>query len=120
MRRTGAGFQGTGTSGGSRPISGMGAGPERVPSRAGFFAAGHAGPPEDFFTAGIPRIPARPLRRFPRAFREGISFRAEGHFVSDFSREKIDQWSQCVAGHENLKRNETQKNRHAEVCKCGA
>ena len=49
----------------------------------------------------------------------GISFRAQGHFVSDFSREKIDQWSQCVAGHENLKRNEMQKKRHAEVCKCG-
>ncbi len=27
-----------------------------------------------FFTAGIAQIPARPLRRFPRAFREGISF----------------------------------------------
>ena len=72
-----------------------------------------------FFTGGIAQIPARPLRRFPRACREGISFRAQGHFVSDFSREKIDQWSQCVAGHENLKRNETQKKRHAEVCKCG-
>ena len=79
-RRTGAGFQGTGTSGGSRPIPGMGAGPEHVPSREGFFAAGHAGPPDVFCTAGIPRIPARPLRRFPRAFREGISFRAQGPF----------------------------------------
>ena len=72
-----------------------------------------------FLTGGIAQISARPLRRFPRAFQGGISFRTEGHFVSDFSREKIDQWSQCVAGHENLKRNETQKKRHAEVCKCG-
>ena len=92
---------------------------EHVPSRAGFFAAGHAGIPAVFLTGGIAQIPARPLRRFPRAFQGGISFRTEGHFVSDFSREKIDQWSQCVAGPENLKRNETQKNRHAEVCKCG-
>ena len=38
--------QGTGTSGGSRPVSGMRAGPERVPSREGFFAAGHAGHPD--------------------------------------------------------------------------
>ena len=72
-----------------------------------------------FLIGGIAQIPARPLRRFSRAFQGGISFRAQGHFVSDFSREKIDQWSQCVAGHENLKRNETQKKRHAEVCKCG-
>ncbi len=37
MRRTGAGIQGTGTSGGRRPMSGLRAGPERVPSREGFF-----------------------------------------------------------------------------------
>ena len=35
-------------------------------------------PPDDFFTGGIAQIPARPLRRFPRAFREGISFRRGG------------------------------------------
>ncbi len=80
MRRTGAGIQGTGTSGGRRPISGLRAGPERATSREGFFAAGHAGIPDIFFTAGIAQIPARPLRRFPRAFREGISFRAQGPF----------------------------------------
>ncbi len=62
---------------------------------------------------------ATPSAVFPRVS-GGISFRKNTRFVSDFSREKIDQWSQCVAGHENLKRNETQKNRHAEVCKCGA
>ena len=33
-----------------------------------------------FFTVGIPRIRARTLLRFPRAFREGISFRAQGPF----------------------------------------
>ena len=118
--RADPGFQGTGTSGGRRPISGLRAGPEHVPSRAGFFAAGHAGIPAVFLTAGIAQIPARPLRRFSRAFQEGISFRKNTRFVSDFSREKIDQWSQCVAGRANLKRNEMQKNRHAEVYKCGA
>ena len=75
FRAQGMGFQGTGTSGGNRPVSGMRAGPERVPSREGFFAAGHAGPSDDFFTAGIPRIRARTLRRFSRAFQGGISFR---------------------------------------------
>ncbi len=48
-----------------------------------------------------------------------ISFRRKTRFVSDFSREKIDQWNQCVAGHENLKRNETQKNSHADIGRCG-
>ncbi len=31
-------------------------------------------------TAGIAQIPAQPLRRFPRAFQGGISFRAQGPF----------------------------------------
>ncbi len=120
IRRTGSGFQGTGTSGGSRPIPGLRTGPEHVPSREGFFAAGHAGPPDDFFSAGTPQIPARPLRRFPRAFREG-------HFVSGGGaisfqmtcRKKFPEWLQSVVGGGNPKRNEMQKNRHAEVGKCG-
>ncbi len=66
MRRTGAGIPR--------------AGPERATSREGFFAAGHAGIPDFFFTAGIAQIPAQPLRRFPRAFQGGISFRAQGPF----------------------------------------
>ena len=131
MRSTGAGIPRAG-----QPISGHG-------------VSGHGDigrQPPDVRTAG--RTGARPVARrvfcrwpcrdscgfFNRRYRAnsgaipsavsprvpgGISFRAQGHFVSDFSREKIDQWSQCVAGPENLKRNETQKNRHAEVCKCG-
>ena len=82
FRAQGTGFQGTGTSGGSRPVSGMRAGPERVPSREGFFYRWPCRISRRFFTVGIPRIPARTLLRFPRAFqrafgfgRKGISFR---------------------------------------------
>ncbi len=86
------------------------AGPERATSREGFFAAGHAGPPDDFFSAGIAQIPARPLRRIPRAFREG-------HFVSGGGaisfqmtcRKKFPEWLQPVVGGGNPKRNEMQK-----------
>ena len=73
-----------------------------------------------FFTGGIAQIPAQPLRRFSRAFQGGISFRKNTRFVSDFSREKFPEWLQSVVGGGNPKRNEMQKNSHAEVGKCGA
>ena len=91
FRAQGTGFQGTGTSGGSRPVSGMRAGPERVPSREGFFAAGHAGPPDVFFTAGIPRIPARTLLRFPRAFQREFRFGREDISFQMTRRENFPQ-----------------------------
>ncbi len=106
IRRTGAGI----------PC----AGPEHVPSREGFFAAGHAGIPDIFFTAGIAQIPARPLRRFPRAFREGHFVSSPGAISFQMTRrKKFPEWLQSVVGDGNLKRNEMQKNRHAEVGRCG-
>ncbi len=75
IRRTGPGFQGTGTSGGSRPIPGLRAGPEHVPSREGFFAAGHAGIPDIFFH--------RRYRANSGATPPAVSPRVSGgHFVS--------------------------------------
>ncbi len=76
FRAQGTGFQGTGTSGGSRPVSGMRAGPERVPSREGFFAAGHAGIPAAFFSPPV----SREFRREPSC---GFPARFSGNFVSD-------------------------------------
>ena len=75
FRAQGTGFQGTGTSGGSRPVSGMRAGPERVPSREGFFAAGHAGPPDVFSPSASREFGREPSGGFPARFR--------GHFVLD-------------------------------------
>ncbi len=120
IRRTGTGFQGTGTSGGRRPISGLRAGPERVPSREGFFAAGHAGIPDIFFHRRYrANSGATPPADSPRV--------SGGHFVSagraiSFQmtrRKKFPEWLQPVVGGANPKRNEMQKNRHAEVGKCG-
>ncbi len=120
IRRTDPGFQGTGTSGGSRPISGMGAGPERATSREGFFAAGHAGIPDIFFHRRYcANSGATPSAVSPRV--------SGGHFVSSpgaisfqmTCRKKIPERLQPVVGGGNPKRNEMQKNRHAEVGKCG-
>ncbi len=121
IRRTGAGIQGTGTSGGSRPISGMGAGPERAASREGLFLPLAMPDLPAIFSPPVPRKFRRdPFGGFPARFGRAFRFGGEGHFVSDDPSEKI---SRMVAigcrRHENLKRNEMQKNRHAEVGRCG-
>ena len=81
MRRTGAGIPRAG-----QPISGLRAGPERVPSREGFFAAGHAGIPAVFFnrryransgatpSAVSPRVSGRAFRfgKIPVSFQISV------------------------------------------------
>ncbi len=122
IRRTDPGFQGTGTSGGRRPISGLRAGPERVPSREGFFCRWPCRTSRHFFH--------RRYRANSGATPPAVSPRVSGgHFVSagraiSFQmtrRKKFPEWLQPVVGGANPKRNEMQKNRHAEaeVGKCG-
>ena len=57
------------------------AGPERVPSREGFFAAGHAGLPDVFSPPTSREFRREPSCGFPARFR--------GHFVSDDPSEKF-------------------------------
>ncbi len=88
--RTGTGFQGTGTSGGSRPISGMGAGPEHAPSREGFFCRWPCRTSRRFFSPPVSRKFRRdPFGGFPARFGRAFRFGGEGHFVSDDPSEKI-------------------------------
>ncbi len=81
IRRTDPGFQGTGTSGGSRPIPGLRAGPERATSREGFFLPLAMPDLPTIFSAPVSRKFRRdPSGGFPARFGRAISFRAQGPF----------------------------------------
>ena len=75
FRAQGTGFQGTGTSGGSRPASGMRAGPERVPSREGFFCRWPCRDSCGFFSPAVSRKFRRdPFGGFPARFGRAFRF----------------------------------------------